>query len=92
MTDEQTLPTNPDDPGDHATDASPPRPEGLIRTPESDSSPDEPGDAEDEDLTLRVDTQEWQEYPSPNADPPPPESVAERMTAADEPADTDQDA
>lgn len=92
MNDEQTLPTNPDHPGDHATDASPPRPEGLIRTPESDSSPDEPGDAEDEDLTLRVDTQEWQEYPSPNADPPPPESVAERMTAADEPADTDQDA
>lgn len=63
------------------------RPESLIRTPENDSS--QPSRAtedspDDEDLGLRVDTEEWQEYPSPDADPAAPESIAERMTGPDD--------
>ncbi len=68
------------------------RPEALIRTPESDSRA--AGRADDEDLGLRVDTGEWQEYPSPNAEPAEPESVAERMAGPDseEGAPTEADA
>lgn len=63
------------------------RPESLIRTPENDTSPHSGGaddQPQDEDLDLRVDTEEWQEYPSPNADPAAPESVEERMTGPDD--------
>ncbi|MCW5952885.1 MAG: hypothetical protein KIT69_11570 [Propionibacteriaceae bacterium] len=67
---------------DHAPDPADDRPESLIRTPDDDS-PHHSGGADDqhddEDLDLRADTEEWQEYPSPNADPAAPESVAERM-------------
>lgn len=62
------------------------RPESLIRTPESDPPRDAAaagGRSDDEDLQLRVDTEEWQEYPSPSADPAAPEAVAERMAASD---------
>lgn len=58
------------------------RPESLIRTADSvfhHPRGDEPH-RDDEDLDLRVDTGEWQEYPSPAADPADPDSVAERMT------------
>lgn len=97
MSDEETTPTSTPGTEDRSPEDSP-RPETLIRTPESDSAEnaDQPGEdadaqADDEDLSLRLDTQEWQEYPSPKADPPPPESVAERMTGADgEPADADR--
>ncbi|MGC4154843.1 MAG: hypothetical protein QM628_17465 [Propionicimonas sp.] len=50
------------------------RPEELIRTPDADS---EQAD-HDEDLALRVDTEEWQE--SATAEPAAPDSVRERMT------------
>lgn len=70
-----------------APDRTGARPESLIRTPDDDSSHHSGGagdQSHDEDLDLRVDTEEWQEYPSPNADPAAPESVEERMTGPDD--------
>ena len=38
----------------------------------------------DDDETLRTDIGEWQEAPSPEAEPAQPEPVAERMSAAED--------
>lgn len=70
------------------------RPEEPTRTSQRDSgrpAPETGEQSDDEDLGLRVDTEEWQEGPSPHAEPPAPESVAERMTGPETSSSGQQD-